>query len=817
MRAVSYTAYAFLSALVVILLLSDINNLRWAGVLLLLFLGDRLLHLREGEKSVYQAEEEAQKKKQINLAELLTPKAYRAISYSFRKSIALDRNFYIVLLRKLAQEKDVREMIERLDINLKDFIEKAVEYEKEARSNSKNELLGQIKELVQSAYNIAVETGEEYIEPRNLFAAIAEMRDPSILKLLDIFELSSAHLKEAVVFGRYKTMFMGMKRMPSVLGEFAHRQEDVRKRIMNRAWTARPTPFLDQFSIDLTALARQEKVGFLVGHKKEFKELLNVLARPTKPNALLIGEPGTGKSSLIAHLAFRIIKDKVPEVLFDKRLIQLEISNLIADAEPEKIVGRLKKVTEEIINAGNVVLFIPNIHDLFRPLGNVEGALSAMDILLTIIRNNAIPVIGETYPREFKQYIEGRSDFLEQFEIVKIEEISEEEAVRVLTYQSLIFENQFNIFITLKAIKRAVYLAYRYLHNRPLPSSAINLLKQSLARAQQEGMKILNEKMVIKVAETLSKIPIQQAGGVEAERLINLEKIIHKRIINQEAAVSSVARALREYRSGLSRRGGPIASFLFVGPTGVGKTELAKQIAEIQFGSEKEMIRFDMSEYQDKQSIFRFIGTPDGRTTGTLTDAVLEKPYSLVLLDELEKAHPDILNLFLQVLDDGRLTDSLGRTVNFENSIIIATSNAHSDFIKKEIEAGKQVSDIAEEIKKKLTDFFRPEFLNRFSDIIVFRNLNQEEIYKITQILTHETVRQLQETHGIKLVIEDSAYRKIAELGYSPVFGARPLRNAISENLRSVLAEKILKKEIDRGNTVKVSYAPEGFIFEVVE
>ena len=308
---------------------------------------------------------------------------------------------------------------------------------------------------------------------------------------------------------------------------------------------------------------------------------------------------------------------------------------------------------------------------------------------------------------------------------------------------------------------------------------------------------------VIAVVERKINIPIQRAGKKETEKLLNLENIIHQSLIDQEQAVSNVSRALREYRSGLSRKGGPIASFLFVGPTGVGKTELSKILAKIQFGSENLMVRFDMSEYQTKESIMRFIGTPDGKISGSLTDAIMQKPFSLVLLDEFEKAYPDILNLFLQVFDDGRLTDSLGRTVDFSNTIIIATSNAHSNFIKDRIEAGDKIEKISEELKKKLTEYFKPELLNRFSQIMVFKNLSQEDIAAVAKLQLKSLAKDLEE-QGIDFLCDEEATRKIAELGYDPVFGARPLRGVISEKIRSVLAEKILRGEIVKGDSVKI-------------
>ncbi len=813
-RAVSWITYIFLIAAAAFSLLSDAPELKSLGALLLLFLGDKALHLKKGEKTIQWIEKKTEKEKEVNIAKSLTPSAYKILSHAYRKSLHLNKNFRIELLRTLIEkDKSSAEALKRLNISKKEFQKKLAESEKEEKT-SKKELLEKVSNLVKTAYRIALNTSEEYIHPRNLLVAAAESGDPSIQRTLELFDTTFFDFREAIIFGRFRPMLKGVKIIPASLGGFAHRPRFIRKRIMNRSWTARPTPFLDRFSEDLTALARAEKIGFLIGHEKEYSRLVNTLTRLDKPNALLIGEPGTGKSTLTGHLAFKLIKDDVPENLFDKRLIRLDIGSLIAEAESQELADRLNRIAHEIVMAGNIVLFIPNIHNLFKSISGEKESFTAMDIFLPLIKSADIPTIGETYPREFKEYIEKRTDFLEQFEEIDVKEVSKEEAVRILIYHSLILENKYNIMITIRAIKESVNLAYRYFHHKPLPGSALDLLRQALTEEKRKEKKIIDAGTVIRLAQELSRIPIEKAAGEEVETLLNLEERIHERLINQNDAVEAVSRALREYRSGLSKKGRPIAAFLFVGPTGVGKTELSKILAGIQFGSREEMIRLDMSEYQDKGSINRLIGSPDGERTGSLTNTVLERPYSLVLLDEFEKAHPDILNLFLQVFDDGRLTDSLGKTANFENTIIIATSNAHSTYIKKEIQKGRTATEISEELKDKLTEYFKPELLNRFSNVIVFRNLDREEIKKIARILIDETCGSIKESHGIRLETDDQAVSKISELGYSPVFGARPLREEISKNIRSVLAEKILRKEIKRGDTVRISHNGESFTFE---
>lgn len=811
-RITTYASYIFLVSACVVMFLSDIESLRWASLLLGFFLIDRVIRAGGGEKSIG----DLQRLKNKNIALAFTPTSYRILSACLRRSLTTGEDIYFVLASELLKKREIHGVLARLNIDHREFREKITRFlEEGTEKRKKEELLKITNKIAEIAYENAVTTHEKFVEPRNIFSAVVSGGGMKMQKVMNLFNIVENDISEAIIFGRYSKFFSKLRRIPAFLGGLVYESRIIRKRVVNRAWTSRPTPILDEYSRDLTAMAKREKIGFLIGHKEEYEEILRVVSRPGKPNALLVGEAGSGKSTIVAHLALSMNKDNVPSVLFDKRLISLDITRLVSGAVQEELAGRIRKIVEEILLAGNIVLFIPDIHNLFKT--SPTQSINAMDLFLPLIVNGEIPVIGDTYPREFKTYIESRSDFLNQFDVVQINEISEQEAVRFLVYRSILLEKEFKVFITFGAIRKAVEIAHRYFRSKLLPGSASDLLKEAVVYAQDIKEKILTPEIVIEIAERQSRIPIQKASGTEVDQLLNLEEEIHKKLINQNTAVSSVARSLREYRSGLSRQGGPIASFLFVGPTGVGKTELSKILTKIQFGSKDAMHRFDMSEYQDKQSIFRLIGNPDGSKTGSLTDSVMKEPYSLILLDEFEKAHPDVLNLFLQVFDDGRLSDSLGRTVNFENTIIIATSNAHSDFIKKKIEEGKTIEDIAEELKKKLTEYFRPELINRFSDIIVFRNLSMDEIEKITGLLMGDVCELLENVHGISLSVGKDAIKRISELGFSPVFGARPLRQVISEKIRGVLAEKILKKEIARGNSIFVSLEEGEFIFKVVE
>ncbi len=801
-RLASYVSYALLLVAALMLVFSDVPQLKAVGILTALFLLDRARHSRKAEKKATRLPPG-----RVNAAAHFSPASYGAMEWAFDRASVYGGNFYLYVAERLLGRREIRNGLLRMDIKSEAMADKVREFLQKApaRKLPKAELIKQAEALGVAAFNESYKTGDAQVDPKDIFSALSFVGSDEIGKLFQLFDIDAGDLENAMIFSAFASAFSGLKRLPASLAGLAGRPHKLRHRIMNRAWTARPTPFLDQFSEDLTDLARLEKVGFLIGHAPEYDRLTDVLARPGRPNALLVGEPGAGKSTLVAHLAFRIIKDRVPPPLFDKRLVRFEIGSLVAGAAEGELQNRVKRVLDEIMTAGNIILYVPDIHNLLKTSGQMR--ISAADMLLPAFKSSAFSVIGSSYPQEFKQYIQPNNDFASAFEVIKVQEISEAEAARFLVYDSLFLERQYRMVISFAAIKEAVTLAHKYFRQKLLPASAEDLLKETLADAAEKRKKILTAADVIAVAEKKVNIPIHKAGKAEAETLLNLEELIHQRLIDQDEAVKAVSRSLREYRSGLSRKGGPIAAFLFVGPTGVGKTELSKILAKIQFGSSETMARFDMSEYQDKTSVTRLL---DG-----VTDRVRENPYSLLLLDEFEKAHGDILNLFLQVFDDGRLTDSLGRTVDFQNTIIIVTSNAHSDFIKKGIESGVPIKELAEQLKRKLTDNFRPELLNRFSDVIVFKPLSPADIQAIARIQLKDLAATLRESQGIELKFDESVVAEVARLGFDPAFGARPLRNTISEKLRGPLAEKILRGEVKKGGTLRTSVENNEFQFHV--
>lgn len=806
-----YSSYAIVAVSGVVFLLSDISKLFWLGILIAFFLGDRIVHFGQADKSIVgltrrfprlkrRKDNEIILPKNINVGYYLSPSSLGILESACDKTSAIGGNFYLRMLNEIIRLPEIRKGLLRMDVDI-EKMKQQIEafFEKDAEKINKKELLPKIESAAKMAFVVAAVNNSRFIEPVDLFSILGEIGDSQIDKIFNLFKINSIDLEKAMIFGRFNLSFW--KSLPENLGEFVRHPKKIRHRVMNRAWTARPTPTLDNFSVDFTDMAVAGEAGFLIGHQNEYNRMVDILSRPVKPNTLLIGDSGVGKEAIIFALAHSIVKDEVPDALFDKRLVLLRLGSLISGISSVEISGRFKKIIEEIISSGNIILYIPDIHNLVKTSG--DNSMNAADILMPIINNDAFPIIGSAYLKEFKQFIEPLSDFADAFENIRVEEVSEDEAARILVYDALILERQYKTIISFGAVKAAVELAHKYFRQKLLPSSAQDLLREALAFADSNKDKLLQADDVIAVVERKINIPIRNADEKEAEKLLNLENIIHQFLIDQEAAVSAVSRALREYRSGLSRKGGPIASFLFVGPTGVGKTELSKILAKIQFGSENLMVRFDMSEYQVKESIMRFIGTPDGKISGSLTDAIIQKPFSLILLDEFEKAHPDILNLFLQVFDDGRLTDGLGRTVDFTNTIIIATSNAHSNFIKERIEAGDKIEKIGDDLKRKLTEYFKPELLNRFSQVVVFKNLLQEDIEAVARLQLKSFVKNLEETHSISLTFDEPAIKKISELGYDPVFGARPLRQVISEKIRGVLAEKILKEEIVKGASVK--------------
>ena len=806
-RIISYIFYISITSAGITFLISDIEYLNWSGALICLFIIDRIINRKEGFKKISQTDN--------NLFLNLSPKAEALLEKSIDKAKFNKKSIEISLLENSLNLDIVSSALERLEIKNKDIEKHILEaFEKSEKSNNK-EIKNIIEDIVKAAYQESKENNDPYITPENIALSVLKYENETIEKIKRMFSFDEDSLKKALIWQTQKNKFGTLKKIPASIGGFTYNTHNQNKvRVINRAWTSKPTPTLDKFGLDLTNLARQEKIGFLIGHAKEYDELEDILSKKEEGNVLLIGDPRVGKKTLVSHLAWRIVRDEVKNTLFDMRLISLDIARLISGIDDAEANKRVQNIIKEITSAKNIILYIDKIDLLFKT--NNKNALSLSDALGNIFKNEHFKIIGSITKQEYKKAKDDKSSFISNFESVAVNEITEDEAEKVLVIKSIILENinRHKIFITIPAIKKAVKIGYKYLHETPLPEDAIRILEEAIEETIENDEKKVNESVIISIAERKINVPLRTTDKEESEKLLNLENIIHQKFIDQEEAVKAVAGMLRQHRSGLSRKGAPIASFLFVGPTGVGKTELSKILAEYQFGSRSNMIRFDMTEFQDKSSIARLIGNEE--RTGQLTEAVKQKPYSLLLLDEFEKAHPDIINIFLQVFDDGHLTDSFGSKTIFENTIIIATSNAHSNFIVEEIEKGTPMPKISNELKTKLIEIFKPELLNRFSKIVVFKNLSRDDTLQIAKLKLNSLNDDLIESKGIHIEFTKNAIKTISEIGYSKTFGARPLREAINDHLKDPIAEKILKNELNKGDTIQIDEQNGKFLFRKV-
>lgn len=647
---------------------------------------------------------------------------------------------------------------------------------------------------------------------------------------------------------------------------------------------------LEQFCTDLNALAEDGKLDPVVGREEEMQRLMQILSRRTKNNPCMVGEPGVGKTAIIEGIAQRIAKEAVPEKMRDKRIFSLDLAALIAGSKYRgEFEERMKRLVGEVRAAGNIILFLDEIHTVVGA-GGAEGAMDASNILKPSLARGEIQLIGATTITEYRKYIEKDAALERRFQPVMVEEPSKEETIRILEGVRGKYEVHHRIEISQEAIRAAVMLSDRYISDRFLPDKAIDVLDEACSKAALRGYKMpeqiedleqiigelnqeledaikernmekaallaadknqINEKLkrakarrerqqqklrialtegdIADVVSEWTRIPVQRLAQSETERLKKLEATLHKRVIGQEDAVSAVARAVKRGRVGLKDPSRPVGSFLFLGPTGVGKTELSKALAEALFGNDESMIRIDMSEYMEKHSVSKLIGSPPGyvghEDGGQLSEKVRRHPYSVVLFDEIEKAHPDVFNILLQVLDDGHITDSQGRKVDFRNTVIIMTSNAGAQSIVDAKRLGfNTVQDEKEDYKKMQSNvmdevkrIFRPEFLNRIDEIIVFHALTESELEKIVGLLCQDLIQRAKEQLDITLKIKSAAKKLIAEAGTDRKYGARPLKRALQTKLEDPLTEAILNGEIKRSDLVETGVSKNEIKFSVKE
>ena len=713
------------------------------------------------------------------------------------------------------------------------------------------------KRVIENAFLEARRLNSEYIGTEHILVGIMREGDSVAVRIMMDLNVNPQKLYSEIV----KTI------------NEAGTQEQVEKRSSNNG-SFNSTPTLNQYGTDLTKKAREGKLDPVIGRRNEIDRVIQILSRRTKNNPCLIGEPGVGKTAIAEGLAEKIVLSDVPETLKDKRVVSIDISSMVAGAKYRgDFEERIKKVLEEVRKAGDVILFIDEIHTIVGA-GSAEGAVDAANILKPLLARGEIQVVGATTTNEYRKYIEKDAALERRFSPVMVSEPSEEDTIKILEGLRDKYEAHHNVKITDEAIKAAVELSTRYVNDRYLPDKAIDLIDEasskvkmqtytkpdSIRKLEDEIEKInkekeeaiatqnfekaaklrdesknkkqqlqekqnkwkdsntkkvmtLNKENIAQVIATWTGIPVNKITETENEKLKHLEENLHKRVVGQNEAVTSVAKAIRRGRVGLTDPNRPIGSFLFLGPTGVGKTELAKALAEAMFGNEDAMIRVDMSEFMESHSTAKLIGSPPGYVGydegGQLTEKVRRKPYSVILFDEIEKAHPDVMNMLLQILEDGRLTDSQGRTVNFKNTIIIMTSNVGARLItdKKKIgfsgENGENLDkqeyeDTKKEVMAELKKQFRPEFINRIDDIIVFHKLEEKDIKQIIDIMLIQIKNRL-ETQNIKIDIDDSVKELIAKKGVDNNYGARPLRRAIQNMLEDKIAEAILDGKVKPG------------------
>jgi len=578
----------------------------------------------------------------------------------------------------------------------------------------------------------------------------------------------------------------------------------LKKGTLAKEWLAGYTITLDQYSIDWTESIRKN-LPEIIGHQKEIAETERILSGREINNVLLVGEPGTGRKSIVSAIAKKsLLGQSLTEVNY-KKVVELDLPRLFAQlVNPEEIDFTLNKIFQEAVSAGNIILVINDFHNFVSQLPR-PGIIDISGILTKYLHLPEFQIIAITDPSGFHQYIEQNSSILSLFEKVEISEISLRETLLLLENLTLFLERKHKIFVSYPALREIISLTEKYLSALPFPEKAMELLDETVIYvAKQTKEKIILPSHVDKIFREKTEIPVGEVVNKEKEILLNLENLIHQRIINQEEAVLEISNALRRARAEITIRKGPMGCFLFLGPTGVGKTETSKALAEIYFGSEEKMIRLDMSEFQAIEDIPRLVGVPGKE--GLLITPVRENPFSLVLLDEIEKAHLNILNLFLQVFDEGHLTDGWGRKIDFKNTIIIATSNAGAEIIWEDIKKDKKLNLVKEELLSYLfrEKIFRPEFINRFDGVVIFKPLSKENLLKIAELMLQKLKKNLLEK-GIEFVVSESLKKKIVELGYNPVFGAREMRRVIQEKVENVLASALLANQIKKGDKIEIN------------
>ena len=653
------------------------------------------------------------------------------------------------------------------------------------------------QQIIFQAYEAAYSAHQDYVSVTELLS-IALQETPAIAEVLFNFNISEHDLANVIEWARMR------EKLHRQYLKFKRAASHHSKHGMDKAMTALATPYLNSFSSDITMLAHYGQLNQCAARAKEIEEIYQVIDSG-EHNVLLVGEHGVGKKTIVEGIAISMIAGDVPARLKDKRLVRLSVSALLAGTSPAGAVERLRHIMQEMSRARNVILFIHNIHELIGVSAGESGSLDIADTLTEFLGSNKFLTIATTTSEDYSEHI-SNSSIKGVFTKTDIAEMNEDQAIQVLESRAGALEYKQNVFFSYDAIAKSVEYAVKFIHESFLPGNALELMTESatFTRNKKGINTIVTKEEVAAVVTEKTKIPLSAISSDESSKLLLLEEEMHKRVIGQDEAVSAVANALRRARAEMRSSKRPIANFLFLGPTGVGKTELAKTIAQVYFGGENRMIRLDMSEYQDKSSIYRLIGMPGSKGAGLLTEAARRNPFSLLLLDEIEKADPDVLNLFLQVMDDGRLSDASGHVFDFTNVILIATSNAGTAYVQEQNKNGVSHEDLLNQLLHgQLKEYFRPEFLNRFDGIILFNALTRADIKKVAENMFAGIAKNI-EQKGVQLQATDEALEFLATAGFDPEFGARPMRRVLQEKVENKLAELFLQGKLKRGSIATV-------------
>ena len=755
-------------------------------------------------KKTFKKKASAKKAKKVDVSDSFNAEVLKVIDQAYLKSLADQKvldSYY--LFSQLLKTRKAAIIFGRLGVPIKNLYQTSLNLLSRSAKLTASEVNPVVIKSLLLAYYAAYQEKRAKVELADLLKAVVSL-EPTVQEVLLDYKVTLDKVVNVVKWININKILLDKYR------HFRAKAQYKPKGAMDRAMTALATPVLDSFSEDLTALARAGYLPLSVAREKEFAEIFNVI-EGNRNSVVLVGLPGVGKTNVIEGLANDMVAEAVPKVLQDKRLVSLSVPKLVAGASrPGELEQRLMLIMQEITRARNVILHIDDIHNLVGVTSVGSENVELSEMFADFLNNKSIISIGTTTPADYSQYLENHP-LGQVLQKIIIDEPDDNRAIQMVEAKVGYLEGKNQIFFNYDALEQAVKLTRRFVPDHYLPDKAMKVLEEVATKVRQEKGKnsLADGEAVAEVLAHKTKIPLTQVTQEETEKLLNLEERIHARMVNQEEAVNFVASALRRARAELRDASRPIVNLLFLGPTGVGKTELAKTVAQIYFGSEDNMIRLDMSEYQLRESVNRLIGS---RTTGeggrlmgqggVLTEAVRKNPFSLVLLDEIEKAHPDILNLFLQVMDDGRLTDTLGRTVDFSQTIIIATSNAGTQFLQDSLRQGKPLEEIKNQLMlEELKKTFRPEFLNRFDGVVVFKPLSQEHINTIAGLMLDKVSKRL-ENKGIYLEVTPEAQAELAKAGFDPVFGARPLRRVIQERVDNALANYLLTGKIGRRDKV---------------